>query len=371
MFIMKFQQLLKELDTYGPITLIKLIISNQVIVENKYLIFFGIFCYILWIVDFWKLFEKPYLHLALNYRSKKSFRFYLYYFHKFILSSLCLVSMLYLSFSLCEPKKIVKIVERDIVANDIYLVVDTSRSMLANDFVPNRMEMTKKRISEFVTLRSVDRVGIILFSEKIFTLVPLTRDFISLQEQVDDIKTGILGDGTNIGDALSLTIARLKNSIAKNKTIILFTDGVGQVESVTPIQAAKMALNQKIRIYTVAIGKDKDAKIPVETEYDKLFIGKNSEKKYRDNIRFQNIPGGSVDIDLLKEISKITGGKFYHVFNENALEKILNEISLLEKVVVDKSNDFLYEYISYFYMFWGIVILLTVEIIRRVKYEVG
>jgi Ca-activated chloride channel family protein len=206
--------------------------------------------------------------------------------------------------------------------NDIWLLLDLSRSMLANDFDPNRLVTAQNEIVKFLKLRSSDRLGIILFSEQVFKMLPMT--FIESDEMLNDIadqvmstQVGPLGNGTNIGDAIVVALASAKKSKAKNKTIILFTDGVSQVDKISPLDAAQMAQKEKIKIYTVGIGSDKDAKIPVN--------------QFPFGLIYQNIPGGSIDEETLIAMSQMTGGKYYRAKTADKLENILSEIARVEK----------------------------------------
>ena len=122
--------------------------------------------------------------------------------------------------------------------------------MLATDFKPNRLEVAKQKISDFVALRPKDRIGIVMFSEKAFTLLPLSTDLELIQEIISEIKVGFLGSGTNIGDALALGVARAAQSLTKNKVIVLLTDGVSNVGVMTPEQATREAAEKNIKTYT-------------------------------------------------------------------------------------------------------------------------
>ena len=140
-------------------------------------------------------------------------------------------------------------------------------------------------------------------------------------KMVDDIQIGPLGAGTNIGDALGLAVARLIHSPAKNKVIVLFTDGVSNFGNMTPVQAAEEAKKENIKIYTIGVGGEKDAKIPVGQG---MF-----------GTQYQTIPGGSYDIESLKEIAQLTKGKSFIASDDQALENVLQELNSLEKVKIE------------------------------------
>jgi Ca-activated chloride channel family protein len=230
--------------------------------------------------------------------------------------------------------------------------------MLAEDMTPNRVEAAKQKIHEFVGLFPKDRIGLVIFAEKVFTLLPLTTDLNLIKKMVEQIKLGPLGDGTNIGDALALATGRLIQSQAKNKVIILLTDGVSNVGALTPIQAAEMAAEQKIKIYTIGIGGDKEARIP---------MGPNMFGVQR----YQMIPGGSVDEKGLKEISAMTNGKSFMASNNKALQNVLYEINKLERTEVEHSGKVIYEELYFKYLLTGILLFLACEMLRRIALKEG
>src|SRR5690606_10237543 len=126
-----------------------------------------------------------------------------------------------ISFALTGPRKPLKYLPGDTEVNDIYLVLDISKSMDAIDLEPNRLEVAKIKLREFAALRPTDRVGLIIFAEKVFTLLPLTTDPQLVDKMLSEVQTDMLGSGTNIGDALALAVARAHKSETKNKVIIL------------------------------------------------------------------------------------------------------------------------------------------------------
>src|SRR5690606_28346293 len=140
----------------------------------------------------------------------------------------------------------------------------------------------------------------------------LTSDLKLVRQAISDLRTGFLGSGTNIGDALALGVARGLQSLAKNKVIILLTDGVSNVGTMTPLQAAEEAKNAGIKVYTIAVGGDGDARIPVPGGFGRQ--------------RFQYIPGGSFDVETLQKIANMTGGELFRADNENALSRVLSQI---------------------------------------------
>lgn len=312
----------------------------------------GLVGLIFWIIGYFYIFKKPQLYIPKRYK-KGGFPFL-----RSIIFLMGVVSWLYISFALAGPRRPMGMDKNTIEVNDIFIVLDLSRSMLAEDLRPNRFEAAKQKIQEFVSLFPRDRIGIVIFAEKVFTLLPLSTDLNLINKMVGQIKLGALGDGTNIGDALALGVGRLIQSLAKNKVMILMTDGVSNVGVLNPIQAAEMAAEQKIKIYTIGIGGSKDARIPVGTN----MFGVQ---------RYQMIPGGSVDPKSLQEIANLTGGKFYMARDNKALENVLSDINKLERTEIEQSGKILYEELYFRYLLIGILLLLGTELSRRLLLREG
>jgi Ca-activated chloride channel family protein len=250
-----------------------------------------------------------------------------------------------------QPRKAQKFTPSSIEVNDIILCIDVSRSMLAEDIKPNRLEVAKDRIREFARMRPTDRISVVIFSEKVFTLLPLTTDPALVDQVLSEISIGYLGSGTNIGDGLALSVARAVNSDTKNKVVVLLTDGVANVGTLTPIQAAEEAKKFGIKVYTIGLGTDEDAKIPVGNG---IF-----------GTQYQLIPGGSIDYKTLKEISDMTGGKFYPAKSNGALKEILDDIQKLEKTEIKVNHKIVYDEQYYQYLLMGVCLIFLVEILRR------
>lgn len=315
--------------------------------KHPLFIWFGVIAGIMWALDYWKVFQKAQLYFPQGQSHfawwKKSLRFLL-----FIIG---VIGWGYLSYSLMQPRKPQKFSPSNIEVNDIVLCIDVSRSMLAEDIRPNRLEVAKERIREFARLRPTDRISIVIFSEKVFTLLPLTTDPALVDQVLAEISIGYLGSGTNIGDGLALSVARAVNSDTKNKVIVLLTDGVANVGTLTPIQAAEEAKKFGIKVYTIGLGTDEDAKIPVGNG---VF-----------GTQYQLIPGGSIDYKVLKEISDLTGGKFYPAKSEGALKEILDDIQKLEKTEIKVNHQVVYDERYYSYLLIGVALIFAVEVLRR------
>jgi Ca-activated chloride channel family protein len=228
---------------------------------------------------------------------------------------------------------------------DIAMVLDISGSMLAEDFKPNRLDAAKNVIDNFVEGRTSDRIGLVIFSREAFTQCPLTIDYSVLRNLLLDIRSGMIQDGTAIGNAIANGVNRLKESDAKSRIIILLTDGVNNAGEVDPISAAEIAKAFGIRIYTIGVGTRGEAPYPVQTPF---------------GTRYQMVP---VEIDeaMLTKIANITGGEYFRATNNRALEDIYNKIDKLEKTKIEITS---YKNASekYYSWLWGGLILLLFEL---------
>lgn len=318
--------------------------------EYKYplLVWAGVFVALIWSLDYWKVFQKAQIFFPENSNSKFNVKSAL----RLILFITGLIGWGFLSYSLMQPRIPHQVSPQNIEVNDIVLCIDVSRSMLAEDIKPNRLEVAKNRIRDFVRLRPTDRISVIIFSEKVITLLPLTTDPELVDKVLGEISIGYLGSGTNIGDGLALSVARAVNSETKNKVIILLTDGVANLGSMTPMQAAEEAKKYGIKVYTIGLGTDEDAKIPVGNG---VF-----------GTQYQLIPGGSIDYEVLKKISDLTGGKFYPAKSSQALKNIMDDIQKLEKTEIKVNNQIVYDEQYFKYLVTGVLLLLLTEILRRV-----
>lgn len=231
---------------------------------------------------------------------------------------------------------------------DIVLSVDVSGSMLAEDLKPNRIEAAKKVALEFVDSRPTDRVGLVVFSGESFTQCPITIDHEVLKEQLSNIKSGILVDGTAIGDGLATAVDRIRRSNGKSKVVILLTDGVNNVGKVGPELALEVAKAYKVRVYTIGIGTRGMAPYPVQTPF--------GMQKQMQEVQIDEV--------LLKKMAAETGGKYYRATDNASLKSIYAEIDKLEKTKVEISS-----YKHYAELFFPLallaIILLFLEVLLR------
>ena len=237
---------------------------------------------------------------------------------------------------------------------DIILSIDVSGSMTAQDFTPNRMEAAKKVAEDFVDHRTTDRIGIVIFSGESFTQCPLTTDHYVLKSQIEQIRNGLLEDGTAIGSGLATSVDRLRSSKAKSKVVILLTDGINNGGLIDPATAKEIAKTFKVKVYTIGVGSDGFAATPVNTP---MGIVMQNEKV-------------AIDEKLLINIAEETGGKYFRATDNTSLSKIYNEIDHLEKSKVEittfhRSTEKFYPFIFAAMAFLLFEILLRYMVFRK------
>lgn len=234
---------------------------------------------------------------------------------------------------------------------DIVLAMDISGSMLARDFVPDRLTSAKKIASEFVGERSGDRLAVVAFAGEAFTQTPLTSDQATVQTMLSRLRSGVVDDGTAIGNGLATAINRLRESGAKSKVVVLLTDGVNNRGQISPATAAEIARDLGIKVYTIGVGSRGSAPYPAIDMFGN-----------------ETMVMAEVEIDeaLLCRIATLTGGEYFRAVDDNALAEIYERINTLEKSEVQVTNYTSYEEL---YMLWLVAALLLLAgefIIERV-----
>lgn len=211
------------------------------------------------------------------------------------------------------------VVETDGVA--IVIAIDVSSSMLAEDFAPsNRIEVAKQQAIAFVRARRDDRIGLVTFAGEALTQVPVTLDYATLIHSIEQLHVGILGDGTAIGSGLATAVARLRKVPGKSKVVLLLTDGVNNQGLVDPRTAAQAAEAFGVRVYTVGVGTEGEARIPT---------GISSSGYRYATVQVQ------IDEELLTDIATRTGGKYFRAKDSQALARIFQQIDRLERTPVN------------------------------------
>lgn len=233
---------------------------------------------------------------------------------------------------------------------DIMLALDISTSMKAMDFKPsNRLNVAKEVIRKFIDDRESDRLGLVVFARRSFTQCPLTTDYELLKGLLDRVDFGMVEDKTAIGLAIANAANRLKDSNAKSKIIILLTDGVNNVDDLSPIDAARAAAALGIKIYAIGAGKPGLVDMPQKTAFGTRYVKVQSE----------------IDEETLQEIASISGGQFYRAKDETALERIYEQISKLEKTKIELFKFYRYNELFPDFLMAGLILLLFEFILSR------
>jgi len=264
----------------------------------------------------------------------------------------CLL-VLFIAIALARPRFTTERREYTTYGVDIALSIDVSGSMQAMDFKPrNRMEVTKSVALDFINKRESDRFAIVTFATYAYTLVPLTNDFNVLNTVVSQIKVDEYQSSTAIGNGLAIAVARLKDSPAKSKIIILVSDGVNNAGQIDPITAAELARTFDIKIYTVGIG----SKGLVDFPYQHPLFGTQYRKV---NVDF--------DIDGLNEIAKIGGtGRVHVARNTQELQEIFREIDELEKTEIVANVYYEQKEMFVYFLYIAVAVLLCLILVNTV-----
>ncbi|MDA3900281.1 MAG: VWA domain-containing protein [Spirochaetes bacterium] len=256
-------------------------------------------------------------------------------------------------FALARPGNDISFSEVSSFGVDIMIAKDVSLSMLGTDFQPgNRLEVSKKLIKKFITDRSTDRIGMVVFAGEAYIQCPMTTDYAILSELVDEVDfDSVSEEGTAIGNAIALSVARMSDSETKSKIIILITDGSSNSGIIEPEDAARIAAEKGIKIYTVGIG----------TKGDYTIIVPHGPKagRYRGS--------GDYDEESLKKISEITGGKFFRATTEAEFVEYIDEINMLEKskFTIKQYHEFDGKWMKYLI---AAALLFMTEVLLRVLF---
>ena len=260
-------------------------------------------------------------------RAPKTVRYYL----RHLPFALRAAAFALLVVALARPQDVEQNVRTNTEGIDIMLAIDVSGSMLARDFKPDRITAAKEVAGSFIADRYGDRIGLVAFAGEAFTQSPLTTDQGTLQTLLSRIRSGLIEDGTAIGNGLATAINRLRESDAKSKVIILLTDGVNNQGQIAPMTAAEIAKAQGIRVYTIGVGSEGMAPYPAIDMFGNLtFVNQKVE----------------IDEKVLKAISDMTGGKYFRATDKDKLKAVYNEINQLEKSKIEVT-----EHISYHELF--------------------
>ena len=229
--------------------------------------------------------------------------------------ALRLVALALIIVAIARPRSSTQMERVDTEGIDIVFAMDVSTSMLARDFQPDRLSAAKDISIEFIAQRPSDRMGIVVFAGESYTQCPLTTDRATLINLMKEVQTDLIEDGTAIGNGLATAVARMKDSDARSRVVILLTDGVNKSGEIDPMMAADIAKTYGIRVYTIGVGREGEAPYPVMTPW---------------GMQLQNL---KVEIDepLLKNIASATGGKYFRADDNTKLSEIYSEIDKMEK----------------------------------------
>ena len=241
--------------------------------------------------------------------------------------ALWVFAMVMIIVAIARPRSSSTVEKVDTEGIDIILAMDVSTSMLARDLTPDRISASKDIAIEFISQRPSDRMGIVVFAGESFTQCPLTTDRASLINLMKEVQTDLIEDGTAIGNGLATAIARMKDSDAKSRVVILLTDGVNNRGEVSPQMAAEIAKTYDVRVYTIGVGKEGMAPYPVMTPW---------------GVDVQQV---KVEIDekLLEAIAESTGGRYFRATDNTKLAEIYAEINKMEKAKTTVDSFPVYE----------------------------
>ena len=259
-------------------------------------------------------------------------------------------------FALARPQVRNVVEERFAEGVDIVLVLDTSTSMRAQDFTPNRFEAARDVAAEFIRGRTSDRLGLVVFAAKAYTQTPLTLDYDFLLRMLSEVEVGVIEDGTAIGTAIATGVSRLKESTAKSKVLILLTDGQNNRGEIDPVTASEVAETVGVRIYSIGVGAHGEAPFL----FNDPFGGQ----------RRRMVPV-EIDEEMLTTIAENTGGRYFRATNKQALRNIYGEIGELEKTKIEQSiyTDYDERYAIFLWPAFGLVlleVLLSSTRLRRI-----
>ncbi len=234
---------------------------------------------------------------------------------------------------------------------DIVLAMDISGSMLARDFTPDRLSAAKRLATEFVAERTGDRLSVVAFAGEAFTQCPLTADQAAVGTMLSRLRSGVVEDGTAIGNGLATAINRLRESGAKSKVVVLLTDGVNNRGQISPIMAAEIARDLGIKVYTIGVGSRDKAPMPAIDPFgNQTFVMADVE----------------IDEELLRNIASTTSGRYFRANDNEALRNIYQQINELEKSEVQVTHYTSYDELFGRWLLLALLLLALEFIVARV-----
>ena len=264
----------------------------------------------------------------------------------FVLRTFALVMIV---IAIARPRSSTEMERIDTEGIDIVLAMDVSTSMLARDLTPDRISASKDIAIEFISQRPSDRIGIVVFAGESFTQCPLTTDRATLINLMKEVQTDLIEDGTAIGNGLATAVARLKDSDAKSRVVILLTDGVNNRGEISPQMAAEIAKTYGVRVYTIGVGKEGMAPYPVMTPW---------------GVEVRNVKV-EIDENLLSEMAQSTGGRYFRATDNTKLAEIYSEINKMEKAKTTIDSFPVYKELYGLYALLALIAILLEFFIDR------
>lgn len=259
-----------------------------------------------------------------------------------------MVAMVMIIIAIARPRSSSEMEKTNTEGIDIVLAMDVSTSMLARDFTPDRISAAKDIAIEFIAQRPSDRMGIVVFAGESYTQCPLTTDRATLINLMKEVQTDLIEDGTAIGNGLATAVARIMDSDAVSRVVILLTDGVNNCGEVSPLTAAEIAKTYGVRVYTIGVGANGTAPYPVMTPW---------------GVEMQNLQV-EIDEDLLKQISQTTGGRYFRATDNTKLAEIYSEINKMEKSKTTVDSFPVYKELFGKYAIAALICLLLELVVR-------
>ncbi len=276
--------------------------------------------------------------VATLHRAPRTFRYYL----RHLPFALRMVAIALFIIALARPQDVEEHQNISSEGIDIMMAIDISGSMLARDFEPNRITAAKEVAASFIGDRMGDRIGLVVFAGEAFTQSPLTTDKATLQTLLSRIRSGVIEDGTAIGNGLATALNRLRESDSKSKVIILLTDGVNNRGEIAPLTAAAIAKEMGVKVYTIGVGTRGRAPYPRVDMYGNI-------------VDYVQMPV-EIDEDTLSEIAQSTGGEYFRATNMEKLTEIYDQINEMERSKVEIADFTTYHEK---FLFWLLVAMGT------------
>lgn len=237
--------------------------------------------------------------------------------------------------ALARPRSAAAVVEDSTEGVPLVIAVDISSSMLAEDFgTRNRLQVAREQIATFIRGRSADPIGLVAFAGEAITQVPITTDYRVLFSALNNLEVGLLEDGTAIGMGLATAATRLQGVTAESRVIILMSDGENNRGEIEPLTAARAAAELGIQIFTIGVGSDEPAPVPL--------------RRGPEGLQYAELPVG-LDEALLREIAEIGAGQYFRATNPQALTAIYQQLDELVRTPV-QTRRYL-EYIELYLLF--------------------